>query len=122
MRRVDGFVRVALAITAVVLVLSTVHAQTSAPEVASVRARSEAGAPAQPATVEQPRPFGYVVGDLLTQRVLLERPPKDSPPGNRPKECGQPHSSSHRLSSGARAGARAPIAPGITCEPQAGSR
>ena len=24
-----------------------------------------------PATVEQPRPFGYVVGDVLTQRVLL---------------------------------------------------
>jgi len=29
-------------------------------------------APPSNATVEQPRPFGYVVGDLLTQRVLLQ--------------------------------------------------
>ena len=28
--------------------------------------------PAATAVVEQPRPFGYVVGDVLTQRVLLE--------------------------------------------------
>lgn len=27
---------------------------------------------AMPATVEQPRTFGYVIGDVLTQRVLLE--------------------------------------------------
>jgi mxaA protein len=27
---------------------------------------------AMPATVEQPRPFGYAVGDVLAQRVLLE--------------------------------------------------
>ena len=26
---------------------------------------------AQPALVEQPRPFGYVIGDVVTQRVLL---------------------------------------------------
>jgi mxaA protein len=29
-------------------------------------------APAVPATVEQPRPTGYFVGDLVTQRVLLQ--------------------------------------------------
>ena len=28
--------------------------------------------PAATAVVEQPRPFGYVVGDVVTQRVLLE--------------------------------------------------
>jgi mxaA protein len=27
---------------------------------------------AQPPTVEQPRPFGYVIGDIVTQRVLLQ--------------------------------------------------
>ncbi len=26
----------------------------------------------QPAMVEQPRSFGYVIGDIATQRVLLE--------------------------------------------------
>lgn len=30
------------------------------------------GAGAAPATVDQPRPFGYVIGDVVTQRVLLE--------------------------------------------------
>lgn len=30
--------------------------------------------PAAAATVEQPRSFGHVLGDVLTQRVLLERP------------------------------------------------
>ena len=34
------------------------------------------------ATVEQPRPFGYVVGDLLTQRVLL--PTRDFDPATLP--------------------------------------
>jgi mxaA protein len=37
---------------------------------------------AQP-TVQQPRPFGYVVGDLLTQRVLLNSEPKELPPPRR---------------------------------------
>lgn len=32
------------------------------------------------ATVEQPRPFGYVVGDLVTQRVLLTTPSLDFHP------------------------------------------
>jgi len=36
-----------------------------------------AAQPPVPATVEQPRPFGYVVGDLLTQRVLLTTPNSD---------------------------------------------
>lgn len=43
---------------------------------------------ASPAVVEQPRPFGYVIGDLLTQRVLLTTPrgdfePAAMPPGQR---------------------------------------
>lgn len=33
-----------------------------------------------PAIVEQPRPFGYVVGDLVTQRVLLTTPRQDFQP------------------------------------------
>ena len=38
------------------------------------QSRPEAGnaAPAPNAIVEQPRPFGYVVGDVLTQRILLQ--------------------------------------------------
>lgn len=32
-----------------------------------------------PATVEQPRPFGYVVGDVVTQRVLLTFEPSELP-------------------------------------------
>jgi mxaA protein len=36
------------------------------------------------ATVEQPRPFGYVVGDLLTQRVLLQRDGRDFEPAALP--------------------------------------
>lgn len=36
-----------------------------------------------PATVEQPRPFGYVVGDLVTQRVLLTSEPSELPPVQR---------------------------------------
>lgn len=35
-------------------------------------ASADASAAAKPAIVEQPRPFGYVLGDLLTQRVLLD--------------------------------------------------
>jgi len=38
---------------------------------------------ATPATVEQPRPFGYVVGDLVTQRVLLTSEPSELPPVQR---------------------------------------
>ncbi|MBL8265246.1 hypothetical protein [Steroidobacter sp.] len=37
----------------------------------------------QPAIVEQPRPFGYVVGDLVTQRVLLTAEPGELPPAQR---------------------------------------
>jgi mxaA protein len=39
-----------------------------------------AAQPPAPATVEQPRPFGYVIGDLLTQRVLLTTPNSDFEP------------------------------------------
>lgn len=41
-------------------------------------------AAAQSAIVEQPRPFGYVVGDLVTQRVLLtDFEPAELPPAQR---------------------------------------
>jgi mxaA protein len=57
------FISGAYAALALALSLGPALAQTSA-------------APAQvetvAAVVEQPRPFGYVIGDLLTQRVLLE--------------------------------------------------
>ncbi len=40
-----------------------------------------AAAPAPAAVVvEQPRPFGYVLGDILTQRILLEFEPAALPP------------------------------------------
>lgn len=39
---------------------------------------------ASPAVVEQPRPFGYVIGDLLTQRVLLTTPRGDVEPAAMP--------------------------------------
>jgi mxaA protein len=38
----------------------------------AVQSAPSTGAAAVNAVVEQPRPFGYVVGDLLTQRVLLQ--------------------------------------------------
>jgi len=37
------------------------------------------------ATVDQPRPFGYVVGDLLTQRVLLQLNGHAFEPGSLPR-------------------------------------
>lgn len=37
-----------------------------------------------PAIVEQPRPFGYVVGDLVTQRVLLTTPRQEFEPAALP--------------------------------------
>ncbi len=40
--------------------------------------------PAVAATVEQPRPFGYVIGDLITQRVLLTMPTLDFEPAELP--------------------------------------
>lgn len=51
-------------------------------------AAANAAAAQQPITVEQPRPFGYVVGDLVTQRILLSTPredfePEQLPPGQR---------------------------------------
>jgi hypothetical protein len=60
------------------------------------------------ATVEQPRPFGYVVGDLLAQRVLLElngRPfePAALPPANasaRGWSAGPRGSNRHRMARG----------------------
>jgi mxaA protein len=40
--------------------------------VAAAHAASNDGATAVPAIVQQPRAFGYVLGDVLTQRVLLQ--------------------------------------------------
>lgn len=40
--------------------------------IAATHASGSAAATAVPATVEQPRAFGYVLGDVLTQRVLLQ--------------------------------------------------
>lgn len=37
-----------------------------------------------PAIVEQPRPFGYVIGDVITQRVLLTTPRRDFQPAAMP--------------------------------------
>src|SRR5262245_9777761 len=41
--------------------------------------------PAETAVVEQPRPFGYVVGDVMTQRVLLEIDGHELAPAALPK-------------------------------------
>jgi mxaA protein len=61
-----------LAILLLVAVTSAIAAQQPTP------ARTDK--PTQSAIVEQPRPFGYVVGDLLTQRVLLEAQGHDFEP------------------------------------------
>lgn len=41
--------------------------------------------PAATAVVEQPRPFGYVVGDVMTQRILLEVGGQELAPAALPK-------------------------------------
>ncbi|MFO1349137.1 MAG: calcium incorporation protein MxaA [Gammaproteobacteria bacterium] len=67
MRRMrDGL---ALPVTASALLLS---ATIAAGVPTAPTADGHGAAAAANATVEQPRPFGYVVGDLLTQRVLLQ--------------------------------------------------
>jgi mxaA protein len=58
-----GWLRAVVLAMAMAVATSTIAAQPPA---------SGGDAPsAVPATVDQPRPFGYVVGDLVTQRVLL---------------------------------------------------
>lgn len=52
----------------VALVLSIAHAVAWAAEPVP----SNAGPPQSSAVVQQPRSFGYVIGDIVTQRVLLE--------------------------------------------------
>ena len=42
---------------------------------------------ASAATVEQPRAFGHVIGDVLTQRVLLEEAGQALQPGALPSTC-----------------------------------
>lgn len=53
--------------------------------VATPSPASEGAAPVQvEAAVEQPRPFGYAIGDLLTQRVLLGTAERDFEPAALP--------------------------------------
>ena len=73
----------ALAIASVALCMCGAHGSARADSPADLDV-----VPPSNATVEQPRPFGYVVGDLLAQRVLLElngRPfePAALPPAER---------------------------------------
>jgi len=60
---------------------------TAAPRIASAVAAIFVATGAYPATavVEQPRPFGYVVGDVVTQRVLLEIGGRELAPAALPK-------------------------------------
>lgn len=72
--------QVALLLTLALAATSTVAAQRQAPDGDGKRG--------VPAVVEQPRPFGYVVGDVVTQRVLLatarqEFEPTSLPPAQR---------------------------------------
>ncbi len=53
--------------------------------VATTAAAANAMAAAQQAIVDQPRPFGYVIGDLVTQRVLLTTPRQELEPGELPR-------------------------------------
>jgi mxaA protein len=67
-----GLLRVAVLAMAMAVSMSTIAAQ---PPASGGNVTS-----AVPATVEQPRPFGYVVGDLVTQRVLLRAGDSDFDP------------------------------------------
>jgi mxaA protein len=62
----------ASAFSIVAVVMCAANAQAQAPE-------GNANA-----TVQQPRPFGYVVGDLLTQRVLLQLEGREFEPASLP--------------------------------------
>jgi mxaA protein len=58
--------RTALAPVALLLAVTALPTATLALEQATA-----SDATTSPATVEQPRPFGYVIGDVVTQRILL---------------------------------------------------
>jgi mxaA protein len=51
---------------------------------ADAEAAAPAAAAAVAATIEQPRSFGHVLGDVLTQRVLLEHEGRPLQPGALP--------------------------------------
>lgn len=68
-------VRIALLLTLAFAATSTIAAQRDA--------KNGNGHRSVAATVDQPRPFGYVVGDLVTQRVLLTSDPAELPPVQR---------------------------------------
>lgn len=71
------WLRVAAAIATMVVSANAIAAQSSTP--------SGNAAPATIATVDQPRSFGYVVGDLVTQRVLLQAGNSDFEPAALPQ-------------------------------------
>jgi mxaA protein len=73
-RGIDEF-RIALLIAWAAIATGAVAAQ----ELSPVRATAHVAQ----AVVDQPRPFGYVVGDLVTQRVLLDFEPAALPPAQR---------------------------------------
>lgn len=72
MSLVTGVSRLAVLILVAIAATSALAAQQSA--------SGSVGKRTLTATVEQPRPFGYVVGDLVTQRVLLTTPSLDFHP------------------------------------------
>ena len=55
----------------VAFAVSTIGAQ-ELPGMTPVLRPTPTAAPPPNAIVEQPRPFGYVIGDILTQRILLQ--------------------------------------------------
>jgi mxaA protein len=68
--------------------LSAIIALGFVADAATLHADSQADLDVVPppnAAVEQPRPFGYVIGDLLTQRVLLELNGHAFEPGSLPR-------------------------------------
>lgn len=72
MNLATGMSRIAMLIVVAVATTNAIAAQQPAP--------ARADKQVLPATVEQPRPFGYIVGDLLTQRVLLTTPGREFEP------------------------------------------
>jgi mxaA protein len=68
-RRRPGVAPIGLAL----VLASATFARPLAAADGAVAGAGSVPSPAVAAVTEQPRPFGYVVGDLLTQRVLLQR-------------------------------------------------
>lgn len=82
---IGGWLRTGCAIVAFAVSAGLSNAQelpdlTPAPEAVTLPA-----APPPNAIVEQPRPFGYVIGDLLTQRILLQVEGREFEPAMLPR-------------------------------------